>query len=502
MPYSPDLNQTLETDVVCIGAGPAGLTAAYILGKHKKNVIVVEKDEVYNGGISRTVEYKNYLFDIGGHRFFSKNKDVNKLWDEILGEDFLTRPRKSRIFYRKKLFNYPLTPIDTLLKLGVFESAACIISYTKAVLLSVPDPKNFEQWVINKFGRRLFTMFFKTYTEKVWGMNCSDISSDWAAQRIKSFSLGQAIKHAFLPKKKNKRESHQITTLINSFKYPRRGPGMMWDAAASKITSHGNKILKGYEAIALNYDAASKTWEVTCQGNSGTIVIKTSHIISSSPIKTLITSIFPAFSIHSINAANALKYRDFLIVALIVRERDTFDDNWIYIHDPEVLVGRIQNFKSWSEDMIPDQTTNCYGMEYFCFDKDELWSKDNSSLINHAKNELVKLGLAEHADILDGTVIRQPKAYPVYDADYKNHIDTIRKEIADKYANLHLVGRNGMHKYNNQDHAMLTAMLAVENILSNSNKYNLWNVNQDAEYHEEFEALDKGGRLIPEKLNP
>lgn len=493
--------------VICVGAGPAGLTAAYLLAKRGVPVTVLERDPVYVGGISKTVNYRNFLFDIGGHRFFSKSQEVEAMWDEILGQDFLDRPRKSRIYYTGKLFDYPLKPFDALSKLGVLEAAACILSYGKSRLAPIRNPRNFEEWVTNKFGARLFRIFFKTYTEKVWGMKCSEISADWAAQRIKGLSLASAILHMLLPRKKPKNRGEVIKTLIDSFRYPRRGPGMMWEAAARKIGAMGGRVVMGEEAVRIAYDASAKTWTVQTRDQSGMARdYQAQHVISTMSMKELFAALSPAPSARASEAAAKLRYRDFLVVTLIVKDRDVFDDNWIYIHDPSVKVGRIQNFKSWSPEMVPDANLNCYGLEYFCFEGDNVWTAKDEDLIAQGKTELVKLGLAEPEDIVDGHVVRQIKAYPVYDDHYQDYVDVLREEIRERYPNLHLVGRNGMHKYNNQDHAMMTAMLTVENILAGKPLYDVWQVNQDAEYHEAGSAaaektLGTGERMVPRKVS-
>lgn len=492
-----------KIDVICIGAGPAGLTAAYELSKKQKSVTVLEADETYVGGISRTVKYKGFHFDIGGHRFFSKSKEVEDFWSEILENDFLDRPRKSRIFYRMKFFSYPLKAIEALLNLGIFESILCVLSYVKVRIFPIPNPKNFEDWVSNQFGKRLFNIFFKTYTEKVWGMNCKEISADWAAQRIKGLSLASAIINAVLPKRKPKSKNEVIKTLIDTFRYPRKGPGMMWEKCTERIEEMGNKVHMGAHVYGIKYESQSKIWTVFYKQNNEQKILQAKHVISTAPIRELIQNLSPQVDATTLNAANKLRYRDFLTVSLILKDKNVFDDNWIYIHDPQVKVGRIQNFKSWSPEMIPDEKLTCYGLEYFCFENDGLWSSSDEKLIELAKVELTYLGLASKEDITDGCVVRQKKAYPVYDDEYSTHVDTIRKTLALNYPNLHLIGRNGMHKYNNQDHAMMTAMLTVENILADKQIYDIWQVNQDAEYHEAGKAgaeSTSGLRMVPKKV--
>jgi protoporphyrinogen oxidase len=479
----------MKPSVICIGAGPAGLTAAYLLGKEGIAATVLEQDPVYVGGISRTATYKGFAFDIGGHRFFSKSAEVNALWSELLEKDFLDRPRKSRIFYRSQLFDYPLKAFDALSKLGPVEALRCILSYLKVRLQPIPEPRTFEQWITNRFGSRLFQIFFKTYTEKVWGMKCSEISADWAAQRIKDFSLVKAIWHAILPQKNAGTGDKVIKTLINGFRYPRRGPGMLWEETARRISDQGGAVLLGRRVVSLDWNAADRCWTVVTRSEDGTEqTLRGDHVISSMPMRELARALTPAPSGSMQRAAEGLRYRDFLTVALIVKDRDVFDDNWIYIHEPGVKVGRIQNYKSWSPEMVPDAGLNCYGLEYFCFEDDGVWTASDADLIQLASDELVKLGLADRNDIVDGAVVRQPKAYPIYDEGYQKRVETIRRELESRYPALHLVGRNGMHKYNNQDHAMMTAMLTVENIRLGRRAFDIWNVNQDAEYHEEGEA--------------
>ncbi len=496
----------MKTHVAIIGAGPAGLTAAYLLSKNDVAVTVLEADPVYVGGISRTATYKGFHFDIGGHRFFSKSKAVEDFWTEILPNDMLLRPRSSRIFYGGKFFAYPLKAFEALTKLGVFKSTLCVLSWLKARMFPVPNPNNFEDWVSNQFGKRLFNTFFKSYTEKVWGMSCKEISADWAAQRIKGLSLGSAIKNALIPQRQPKDRSKVIKTLINSFRYPRRGPGMMWEVCAEKTKAMGGKIEMGCKVIGCEYDEATETWNLRFQDRQGNVqTLEAEHVISSAPMRELVRGIKPAVSEKAKHAADSLKYRDFLTVMLILKNRDAFDDNWIYIHDPSVKVGRIQNFRSWSPEMVPDADKACYGLEYFCFEHDGVWDSKDEELIELAKRELIQIGLAKEGDVLDGCVVRQKKAYPVYDDDYATHVATIREELDGRYPNLHLVGRNGMHKYNNQDHAMMTAMLCAENILADSKLYDLWEVNQDAEYHEagaaaEQETTGTALRLVPTRV--
>jgi len=473
-------------DVFIIGAGPAGLTAAYLLTKEKVSVTVIEENPLLVGGISRTEKYKNFLFDIGGHRFFSKSSDVVKLWEEILPDDLIDRPRLSRIFYGNKFYSYPLKPFEALNNLGVFISIQCVVSYFWAQLLPIKNPKTFHHWVRNQFGEKLFSIFFKSYTEKVWGMSCDEISADWAAQRIKGLSLWGAIFTSFQKSFTflgGKKKSPIIKTLIESFKYPRKGPGMLWEKAAEKIVSQGGYIFMGESFEKCSYSNEEGLWKIITTDrlkNKKTYFAK--HLISSCPLSQLVSNISPP--LNTIPDASSLKYRDFITVALIGTDIQDFPDNWVYIHDPNVRVGRVQNFRSWSPEMVPSQDLMCLGLEYFCFEGDGLWSMRDDDLIRLAKQEIEKIGLMSQDRVIDGVVVRQPKAYPVYDDGYREKLFRIQAELEEKYPTLHTIGRNGMHKYNNQDHAMMTAMLTVKNILNGSKKYDVWMVNEDAEYHE------------------
>jgi protoporphyrinogen oxidase len=486
---------------IIIGGGPAGLTAAYELSKQKQRVVVLEADPEYVGGISRTVNYKGFHFDIGGHRFFSKSREIEDLWTEIGGDLMLERPRSSRIFYRGQFYSYPLKAFEALSKLGVFESVACMASFGKAKLHPTPNPRTFEEWVVNQFGERLFRIFFKTYTEKVWGMSCREISADWAAQRIKGLSLGSAMKHALLPQRKSRERKNVVKTLIDTFRYPRQGPGMIWERCTERIKAFGGEVLLGRRVIGCSFNHATQHWSVEVRNDAGEIdSFEAEHLVSSMPIRELVAQLQPQLPDPALKAALALRYRDFLTVGLIVRDKDRFTDNWIYIHDPSVKVGRVQNYKSWSPEMVPDDRFCSYGLEYFCSEGDGLWNASDDELLALAKKEIAQIRLASAEDVVDGCVIRQRKAYPVYDDQYQTHVATIRKALDQHCVNLHLVGRNGMHKYNNQDHAMMTALLAARNILAGHGEYDVWAVNQDAEYHEGGRA--GGDLVINERLVP
>ena len=499
---------SVDADVCVIGAGPAGLTAAYCLAKQNTSVLVLEKDPLYVGGISRTVRYKDFSFDIGGHRFFSKSQEVVDLWREILPDDFIERPRLSRIFYGGNFYSYPLKAFEALANLGIFTSAGCMLSYAAAKAFPIREPKSFHDWVRNQFGERLFNMFFKTYTEKVWGMSCDEISADWAAQRIKGLDLRVAVMNALTRSLKPARRAKQdgapvVKTLIESFQYPRRGPGMMWEAAARKTVENGGRVLMGREMRRLAYDAKGGFWRIEVATSDGLIEVHTArHVISSAPVRELVEKITP--TPMSLFNARALRYRDFLTVALMLKKGELFPDNWIYIHDPAVKVGRVQNFGSWSPEMVPPGMS-CLGLEYFCFEGVGLWTSSDQELTALATRECARIGLIAESDVVDACVVRQPKAYPVYDDSYRDNVAAVRRDLEQSYPTLHLVGRNGMHKYNNQDHAMMTAMLTAQNILLGERRYDVWEVNEDAEYHEAgasgAQAALKSERLVPGRVS-
>lgn len=483
--------------VVIIGAGPAGLTAAYQLCKEGVESVVLEKDDVV-GGISRTVNYKGYLFDIGGHRFFTKVKAVDDMWREVLGEKkFLRRSRLSRIYYQKKFFYYPLKASNALLGLGIWNSIMMVVSYLRAQMFPVKNESTFEDWISNRFGKRLYHTFFKTYTEKVWGIPCDKISADWAAQRIKGLSLVTTIKNALLPTEV-KDKGEVIKTLIDAFDYPAKGPGMMWEMVAESIQKD-RSALKMKSDVERIYWQQGRVTALEIEHDGTREVVEGTDFISSMPMQELVRKMSPEPPAEVLAAADKLGYRDFLTVSLVVNKEKLFEDNWIYIHDPDVKVGRIQNFKNWSPHMVPDQSRTCLGLEYFCFEGDGLWNMDDKDLIALGTKELGMLQLVDPADVEDGSVVRMPKAYPVYDAVYVDAVDTIR-DFLRQVPNLYLVGRNGMHKYNNQDHSMLTAMLSVKNILGAH--YDVWGVNVDSEYHEEITAQEESELGVVSSTQP
>ena len=475
-----------ENSVAVIGGGPAGLTAAYELQKRSqsdhKPIVFEATDDV--GGISRTESYKGFRFDIGGHRFFTKVKEVEALWHEVGGEDFILRPRMSRIFYRGKYYAYPLKIFNALSNMGPVEAMQIMLSYFKWQVSPHREEENFEQWVTNRFGKRLFEHFFKSYTEKVWGIPCTEIRADWAAQRIKNLSLTKAVLNALTG-------ANDTTSLIEEFEYPRLGPGQMWERFRDKVRDQGGEVrMQSAVTRVIRDDNRVEAIEVVdySGGKQRKYQLRADHFVNSMAIKDLIHAFDPPPPPHVVRAADRLKYRDFLIVTLVLDHPDPFPDNWIYIHSPEVHVGRIQNFRSWSPEMVPDPNKASIGMEYFCHEGDGLWATSDDELIRQASRELEFLGLAKKETVVDGKVIRQPKAYPVYDGEYREALDTIQNWILG-LENFQTVGRNGMHRYNNQDHSMLTAMLAARNILGE--EHDIWNVNVERSYHEDFEVSEQ-----------
>jgi protoporphyrinogen oxidase len=476
---------------VIIGGGPAGLTAAYELSQTGIEPLVLEQDQIV-GGIARTVEYAGYRFDIGGHRFFTKVKSIDDWWKEILSNDMLVRGRLSRIHYNNKFFDYPLKPLNAIAGLGPLEALRIGASYVWAQIFPSHVEVTFEQWVSNRFGRRLYEIFFKNYTEKVWGMKCSEIGADWAAQRIKNLDFSSLLRNMFLRGKEG-----EITTLISQFSYPRLGPGMMWEKVAQVLAARGFPVRLGWQVIKLHL-ADGRLTAVTAMDRDGRESrIQGEHFISSMPIRELVASLDGEVPKRVSEASQKLRYRDFLTVGLILNKPRVFDDNWIYIHSPNVKVGRIQNFKNWSPDMVPDPSKTSLGLEYFVQKDDELWSARDEDLIELAKEECAELGLINKADVVEGIVIRMEKAYPVYDQSYKENLSVIRSYL-DAIPNLQLVGRNGQHRYNNQDHSMLTAIYAARNL--SGAYHNLWDVNVDGEYHEEVRPERSSDRLVPQAV--
>ena len=469
-------------DVVIIGAGPAGLTAAFELTRRGCASTVLEADDVV-GGISRTVERDGWRFDIGGHRFFTKVKEVNDLWFEILGAgEFLQRPRMSRIYYRGKLYDYPIKPVNALRNLGFIEAVRCMISYVAVKFRPPKDQTTLEGYIVANYGWRLYQHFFKTYSEKLWGVPASEMSADFGAQRIKGMSLWQAVWEPTRAKIFGRRDkAKQVTSLIEEFNYPKYGPGEMWEKAAEQVAAAGTKVT--FDSVVTKVSLENgRAVSVSAESNGITSTYPCTDVISSMPMGALLAAMDPPPPAEVLAAAHDLRYRDFMTVALVVPQEYSFPDNWIYIHDPGVQVGRIQNFGSWSPYLVKEGRT-CLGLEFFVNEHDEMWDKSDDDLVAQAKDELQRLGLGDGARVEAGYVVRMPKAYPVYDDFYKANVEVMRRWLDADAPNVYPVGRNGMHRYNNQDHSMYTAMLSVENIFGAD--HDVWTVNVAAEYHEE-----------------
>jgi len=469
---SPPLPHDDGRRTVVLGGGPAGLTAGYLLAKRELPVTVLEAEDQV-GGLAKTVVRDGYRFDLGGHRFFTKAKEVERLWHEVMGDEFLLRPRMSRIFWNNKFLDYPLRGPDVVKKLGPVELTRVFASYLAATTRKKGNEESYEEWVTNRFGKRLFELFFRTYTEKVWGVSTKELRAEWAAQRIKGLSFTSAAKAAFFGNEGNK-----VKSLIQEFHYPRYGPGQMWETMTEEIRALGGEVLleTPVEELVIEDDLVAEVL-------AGGIRYAPGHVISSLPLRTTVSIARPAAPPEVQEAAAGLRYRDFLTVALVLDGEDLFPDNWIYIHDPKVKVGRIQNYRSWSPWMVPDPSKACVGLEYFCFAGDDLWTMDDDDLVELAATELEQLGLAPKSKVERGYAVRVPKAYPMYDADYAERVAVIRAWL-DTIGNLQQVGRNGLHRYNNSDHSMLTAIRAVENAVLGT-EHDIWAVNAESVYHEE-----------------
>jgi len=476
--------------VVIIGAGPAGLTAAYELAtRYGITSTVVESDSVV-GGISRTVERDGWRFDIGGHRFFTKVPEVEAFWHEILDDDdFMLRPRMSRIYYEGKYYDYPLKASNALKNLGIVEAFLCVMSYVWARIRPPKDQTTLEGWIVARFGWRLYKHFFKTYNEKLWGVPTNKMPADFAAQRIKNLSLFNAVVNALLPKRKQT----DITSLIEEFQYPKYGPGMMWERCRDLVEAKGVTVVMSTRVVGIRHTDGRAVAVIGEAADGSRTEFPCDHVISSMPISQLLQAMDPPPAAGALEAANDLRYRDFLTVALVVPETDSFPDNWIYVHSRDVQVGRIQNFGSWSPYLVKEGRT-CLGLEFFVFEGDETWNAADEDLVEQGKRELQILGLVDPATVEAGYVVRMPKAYPFYDERYKANVARIVEWLADCAPNVHPVGRNGMHRYNNQDHSMFTAMLTAENIAKGTH-HDVWNVNVEEEYHEESGADDGAPKL-------
>ncbi len=525
-----------DKTALIIGAGPAGLTAAYeLLLRTDVRPIVLEKSE-YMGGISRTVNYKGNRIDIGGHRFFSKSDRVMNWWMDVMPLEarngaptsisyqnqtrevattatgpsadttdkvMLIRHRKSRIYFLRRFFDYPIKlSKETLAKLGLTRTIKIGFSYMRAVVSQIKPEKSLEEFLINRFGRELYLLFFKSYTEKVWGVPCDQISAEWGAQRIKGLSITKAITHfvksTFAGRKNTDLQQKDTeTSLIEQFMYPKLGPGQLWEYVAETVQKKGGCVMTGWTVEKIHVDGKQVKSVDAVHAESGEHrTFEADYFFSTMPVKELIRALDAPIPQNVQQVSDGLMYRDFITVGLLLKRLQVRDDsahgakllsdNWIYIQEPDVLVGRMQIFNNWSPYMVADPNLVWVGLEYFCYETDELWKKPDDEMIALAKEEVERIGIISREDVVDATVIRMPKTYPAYFGTY-DRFSEIRDYI-NQYGNLFLIGRNGMHKYNNQDHSMLTAMTAVDNIAAGIiDKSNLWEVNTEMEYHEEKE---------------
>lgn len=466
-------------ELLVIGAGPSGLAAAREATRYGASVMVLERlDRV--GGLARTIPHKGSRFDIGPHRFFTKNEEVQSLFVEVSGQDLVRVPRLTRIYYRGKYFDYPLTPANALFGLGLANSVGVAGSYARSRLrrlTSDVEIRNFEDWIVDRFGHRLYRTFFKTYTEKVWGIPCTQIGADWAAQRIKGLSLTTAVVKAFF-----KSRSGTIKTLVDEFMYPRLGAGQLYEKMAGEIQRKGGAVVtdvavhqvlrRGFrvEAVLAGMDGGARPERIEAR-----------HFLSSAPLTELLEMMVPPPPPDVLRACRALRYRHHIGVNLEVRGTP-FPDNWIYVHSPEVRMARIANYRTFSPAMAAGADVSPLTVEYFASPGDGVWERSDEALIDLAVAELSRMDLTRPADIRDGFVVRSEKAYPIIEQGYERHIATIRGWLA-AFENLLPIGRSGMFKYNNQDHAMATGLLAARTVLG-LGRFDPWNVNIDAEYHE------------------
>jgi len=479
-----DTSTSQGKKILIAGAGPAGLTAAYEAVRAGDAPEVFEKDRIL-GGLSRTDEFRGYRFDMGGHRFYTKIGRAESIWHEVLGDELIEVRRLSRIYYNQTFFYYPLRIGNVLRGLGLWNSFMIGLSFFWAVLFPHKEEDNFEQWVVNRFGWRLYKTFFKSYTEKVWGIPCNQISAEWAAQRIKGLSLRTAVLHALVGDRKQK-----VKSLIDKFLYPRLGPGMLWERMAEMVVERGGTVHKGQPVVGIRRDGHRVTGFVL-GGDAEGQVVSGDQYIGSMPLAEAVEMMDPPAPKAVRYAASHLRQRDFLTVCLIVDVPELFPDNWIYIHDPSVQMGRLQNYENWSAAMVPDPAKSSLGAEYFTSRGEELWEMDDDALIALATRELDQLGLAPADKIEAGVVYRQPNAYPVYEHGYREHLHVV-EDFFRELQNFQMVGRSGLHKYNNQDHSMLTSMLAVENI--HGAEHDIWAVHSDRLYIEEVGEDEEPGR--------
>lgn len=463
----------VKNKVIILGAGPAGLSAGLELAKKGYNPVIIDKDSQV-GGMSKTLEYKGHRFDLGPHRFFTKSDEINKLWNDTLGDDFIEVERLTRIYYKQKFFFYPVKLFDVIKTIGFFQSSLIGLSYFKQKLFPYKNEETFEKWVINRFGSRLYSMFFKNYTYKLWGIDPKEISAEWAAQRIKGLSISSALKAALFSNKGN------VKTLIDKFNYPKYGAGHMYEEKAKRIVEMGGQI-KLNEEVQKIIVTKDNTYKVISDKEEYT----TDKMISSIPFTQLFTLLDPKAPEKIIESTKALKYRSIVEVNLILKDHIDFKDNWIYLHDPNVSALRLVNYKNWGKWMNPAKDSTPIGLEYFCDEDDEIWNKNDQHLIDLAIDDIETLDFSNKEKLIDAFVVRNPKAYPVYFGEYQKHLDALKKYFTENLPNAQVIGRYGMYKYNNMDHSIMTGLCAAKNIHKDKDIYDIWEVNVDQDYHEE-----------------
>ncbi|WP_127717724.1 NAD(P)-binding protein [Halobacteriovorax sp. HLS] len=475
------MNNKTSKSILIIGAGPAGLTAGYFLAKTGHEVTILESNNQV-GGLAKTVEKNGYKFDIGGHRFYTKYSEVNEFWSSLLSKnEFLSRKRKSRIFFNGTYFDYPIKIKECFLKFNIFTNIQILSSYLTHHLNPFYKVNNFEQWVSKKLGKKLFEFFFKSYTEKVWGIPCNQISADWAAQRIQGLSIPSIAWNAFTRSFNFNFSSPK--TLISNFKYPKNGPGQMWMSCKNEIEKMGGKIKLNhfYESVERNEDKWSAKYQTNCE----TFINNYDEVISTIPVNKFIPSIKSSSYQSILNTSQHFKHRDFLTVSLMIKKCPSFDDNWIYIHEERVKVARVQFFHNWSEAMVPSKEKACIGLEYFCSKKEDFWNLSNEQLRDFAIKEAIELNFINSKDdVTDFEVIKAPNAYPIYHDNYKEDLKIIRNFLSEKCPGIHLIGRNGMHRYNNQDHSILSAIACSEQINNSPSARSPWELFDDETYIE------------------
>jgi protoporphyrinogen oxidase len=470
--------------IAVIGAGPAGMTAAYELSKKlEENISVLDIYEKSDrvGGLSKSIDLWDQRVDLGPHRFFSQDRDINELWLEVVGQNYDIVDRQTRIYYKKRFFDYPIKAFNALQGLGIIEAVRCVLSYMGERLVPTPDTSTFEGWVTSRFGKRLYTIFFKTYSEKLWGIPCTELDSDFAAQRIKKLSLFEAIKNALFQSKKNKH-----ATLVDQFAYPTRGTGAVYEAMQVQMESRGAQV-HVHTGVEKVITSAGKVSSIQLENGE---IRSYDHVISTMPISILVERL-PEVPLKIMELSKQLTFRNTILVYLKIDRSDLFTDQWLYVHDPSVEVGRVTNFRNWLPTLYGDSDSSILCLEYWCYFDDPIWNQNPDKLIDTATKEIVRTGLVRQGDVTEGEVVRLPRCYPVYFKGYSEVMKPV-EEYLSSVQGLHVIGRYGAYKYNNQDHSILMGMRVSENILDGAD-HNLWAINTDYEVYQESSVITKTG---------